>query len=87
MSDNISDKKEQEPLATELLHEVKQQNKRLFIALTIVLCLWFATIGAFLWYVSLPVEETTTTTASVAGDDGITSYVDGNNEGDITQNG
>lgn len=48
---------EQETLATELLHEVKAQSKRWFTAFIIVLVLWFATIGAFLWYISLPVEE------------------------------
>lgn len=50
---------ENESLATELLHEVKAQAKRWFIAFIIVLLLWFATIGAFLWYISLPVEEYT----------------------------
>ena len=48
---------EQETLATELLHELKAQSKRWFIAFLIVLVLWFATIGVFLWYISLPVEE------------------------------
>ena len=46
-----------EKLATELLHEMKQSNKRWFLAFIIVLSLWFATIGAFIWYVSLPTEE------------------------------
>lgn len=50
---------ENESLATELLHEIKAQAKRWFIAFIIVLVLWFATIGAFLWYISLPVEEYT----------------------------
>ena len=50
---------ENESLATELLHEIKSQAKRWFIAFIIVLLLWFATIGAFLWYISLPVEEYT----------------------------
>ena len=43
-------------LATELLHELKASAKRWFVAFIVVLCLWFATIGAFLWYISLPVE-------------------------------
>lgn len=51
---------ENESLATELLHEIKSQAKRWFIAFMIVLLLWFATIGAFLWYISLPVEEIST---------------------------
>ena len=42
--------------ATELLHEVKLSAKRWFIAFLIVLGLWFATIGVFIWYISLPVE-------------------------------
>lgn len=46
-------------LATEMLRELKASNRRWFIAFLVVLTLWFATIGGFLWYVSLPVEETT----------------------------
>ena len=42
--------------ATELLKEVKASAKRWFIAFLVVLGLWFATIGAFVWYISLPVE-------------------------------
>ncbi len=45
-------------LATELLQEVKSSAKRWFIAFIVVLCLWFATIGVFVWYISLPVEVT-----------------------------
>lgn len=48
---------EQETLATEMLHELKSNSRRWFIAFIVVLTLWFATIGAFLWYISLPVEE------------------------------
>ena len=48
-----------ENLATEILHELKANAKRWFIAFITVLILWFATIGAFLWYISLPVEEYT----------------------------
>lgn len=47
---------ESQSFATEILHELKQTNKRLFTALITVLVLWFATIGAFIWYISLPVE-------------------------------
>lgn len=48
-----------ENLATEILRELKANAKRWFIAFITVLILWFATIGAFLWYISLPVEEYT----------------------------
>lgn len=46
----------QETLATEILHELKASAKRWFIAFLIVLALWFSTIGAFVWYLSLPVD-------------------------------
>ena len=36
-----------------MIKELGKQNKRLFTALVIVLCLWFATIGGFVWYLSL----------------------------------
>lgn len=49
--------RENESLATELLHELKTTSKRWFIAFITVLILWFATIGIFIWYVSLPAEE------------------------------
>ena len=47
----------EENFATELLREVKLQSKRWFIAFLVVLALWFATIGIFIWYISLPIEE------------------------------
>ena len=59
---------ENESLATELLHEIKSQAKRWFIAFIIILLLWFATIGAFLWYISLPVEEIESTTVEQEAD-------------------
>ena len=46
-----------ETLATEMLRELKASNRRWFIAFIVVLILWFATIGTFLWYISLPVDE------------------------------
>lgn len=36
-----------------MIKELGKQNKRMFTALVIVLCLWFATIGGFVWYLSL----------------------------------
>ena len=48
-------------LATELLHELKMSAKRWFIAFCVMVVLELLTIGGFLWYISLPVEETTYT--------------------------
>lgn len=47
----------EQTLATELLHELKAQSKRWFIAFVVTLILWFVTIGIFIWYVSLPIED------------------------------
>lgn len=56
--------KENESLATELLHEVKLQAKRWFIAFCVMVGVEVATIGAFLWYISLPIEDTVITQTS-----------------------
>lgn len=48
---------EQETFATEMLRELKISSRRWFIAFLVVLTLWFATIGGFLWYISLPMED------------------------------
>lgn len=43
---------ENQSLAMEILKEQRKSNKRLFIALVVVLCMWFATIGGFLYYIN-----------------------------------
>lgn len=48
-------------LATELLSELKSSAKRWFIAFCIMVVLEVATIAGFMWYISLPVDESTTT--------------------------
>lgn len=67
---------ENETLATEILHELKASSKRWFIAFLVVLVLWFATIGAFIWYISLPVEEYETYIEQDSSDNGINKYTD-----------
>ena len=39
-------------LATEMLHSMKIHNHRLLMAFLIMLILWLATVGVFLWYFS-----------------------------------
>lgn len=46
-----------EKLATELLHELKSSARRWFVAFVIMCAVELATIGGFLWYISLPVDE------------------------------
>lgn len=71
----------EETLATELLREVKAQSKRWFTAFLAVLMLWFATIGLFIWYISLPVEEYEITQDSEYGERNI-QIVGGSNYGE-----
>lgn len=49
---NIEQGKEEKSLAMELLEELKRQNKRLVVALFVVLILWATTIGGFVWYLN-----------------------------------
>lgn len=51
---------ENQTLATEMLKELKANSKRWFISFLVVLVLWFATIGVFIWYLNQPIEETET---------------------------
>lgn len=46
-----------ESLAVELLHELKVSSKRWFIAFITMLVVEILTIMGFLWYISLPIEE------------------------------
>lgn len=39
------------------LSREERNTKRLFILNIILLVLWFSTIGMFIWYITLPVEE------------------------------
>lgn len=68
----------QETLATEMLKEIKATSRRWFIAFVVTLVLWFATIGAFVWYISLPAEE-----VSIENEDGNANYIGNDMNGDI----
>ena len=69
-------------LATELLHELKASAKRWFIAFCVMVVLELATIGGFLWYISLPVEEW----VSVENEDGNANFI-GNDLNGVLNNG
>lgn len=71
----------EENLATELLREVKAQSRRWFTAFLISLVLWFATIGLFVWYISLPVEEYEITQDASMGERNV-QIVGGSNYGE-----
>lgn len=44
-----------------ILMHFSKITKSLIITIVIIVILWFATIGVFIWYSSLPVEEVTST--------------------------
>lgn len=64
-----------ETLATELISMAKSNAKRWFVAFLVVLCLWFATIGGFLWYLNTPAENSAVEVGSTTGN---ANYVDRN---------
>lgn len=81
MADNMDLKEkvpeqEEKGIAMELLGELKTQNKRLITVLFVVLSLWAATIGGFIWYLnqydfsSYSVESNDGGNANYIGNDG-----------------
>lgn len=69
-------------LATEILQELKASARRWFIAFIIMLCVEIATVGGFLWYLSLPVDENVT----VENDEGNANYIGGDVSGNVNNN-
>lgn len=94
MADNMDLKKnipeqEEKGIAMEILGELKRQNerlegfnKRIIAILIVVLCLWFSTIGGFVWYLS-QYEFTSYTVDSKDG--GNANFI--GNDGDINNYG
>ena len=73
---------EEQSFAMEILKDYKKANKRLYIILIVVLCMWFATIG-YLVYILNDISnvETTTQEVSQENSDGTNNFV--GNDGDI----
>jgi len=77
----IQELKEQS-LAMELLKDARKTNKRIFVILIIVLCMWFATIGAFIYYINTVNCEEITEIADT-GEGGNACVGDNCNNGEI----
>ena len=69
-------------LATEILQELRASARRWFIAFIIMLVVEIATVAGFLWYLSLPVDETVT----VENDEGNANYIGGDVTGNVNNN-
>ena len=67
-----------ETLASELLHQIKMNAHRWFIAFVIMVFIEISTIAGFLWYISLPVDEIT-----VESDSGSANYIGRDLEGGL----
>lgn len=77
MKKEVKSMKEQS-LAMELLGDYKKTNKRQFIIILVILCMWFITIGYLVYVLNdIGVEETTTTTVEQSNADN-NNYI-GNN--------
>lgn len=71
-----------ENLATEMLTELKSNAKRWFIIAMIELGLILGIVGGFLWYNSLPVNDTTSTEVTQdAEDSGNNNFIGGDYNG------
>ena len=66
-------------LASEILAELKASARRWFIAFLVMVAVEIATVAGFLWYISLPTEET----VQVENDDGNANYIGGDNTGGV----
>ena len=76
-----------ENFATELLHELKLASRRWFIAFCIMTVLELATIIGFLWYISLPVEESNVTQTVDDIDSGNINQIGGDSYGESSPDG
>ena len=69
---------ENQPLATELIRELRAQSKRWFIIAVVELGIIIAIVFGFIWYLTLPVDE-----ISIEGDGGNANYIGHNLEGGL----
>lgn len=51
------------------LSKEERHSRRLVVIILILILAWISTIGVFLWYITLPVEEVTTSTQTIDGVD------------------
>ena len=75
----------EESFAMELLKDQRKQNKRLFVIILVILTFWFATIGAFVYYINTTGYEETIEKADT-GEGGNACVGDNCNNGVINGN-
>lgn len=70
---------ENESLATELIRELRAQSKRWFITALVELGIIIAIVFAFIWYLTLPIDEITID----SGEGGNANYIGRDVEGGL----
>lgn len=65
--------------ALELISDYKKQNKRQFIVILVILTMWFASIGLFIYYINTTGYEVTTESSEVKNDNGNANACVGDN--------
>lgn len=73
---------EETTLATEIFKELKNSTRRWFIAFLVMVGAEILTVGGFLWYISLPVDEVVTTQTIDDVDSGTVMQRIGDNYGE-----
>lgn len=71
-------------LASEILHDYKQGNKRMFVIIIIMIVMHLLTVGGFLWYITLPIEDSVTEYSQEVED---SEYINQSIGGDINGEG
>ena len=66
---------EGQTLAIEIFKELKASARRWFYAFVLMLFVDILTIGGFLWYISLPIDEQQ---VEIENDEGNANYIGGN---------
>lgn len=71
----------EQSIAWDMLQDAKKTNKRMFILIIVILCMWLATIG-YLVYVLNDISNVETTEISQDNENGYNNYI--GNDSDIT---
>ena len=69
----------EQTLASEILSDYKKTNKRQFIIILVILTMWFASIGLFIYYINTTGYEVTTESTEVENDSGNANACVGDN--------
>lgn len=73
---------EKNSYALDILKDYKEDSKRLFVILIIILCMWFATLGYLVYILNDVGTIEETTTVSQDNENGHNNYI--GNDGEIT---